>query len=145
MVEVQQQLVSPFDLDQEEELISDVLDCLVADEPGIDEVDDGDIACRRKSKLRAGGTGHRPSPVANQATEPLFPTGRQRSTCVVRFGTGSELVEGNLLLGVNLEDLVQPGDPKHFEEIGVDAAELQLTLDGPDLFLQVDELAQGGA
>ncbi len=35
----------------------------------------------------------------------------------------SVLVEGGLLVRVDLEDLVEPGDPEDFEEIGMDAAE----------------------
>src|SRR4051794_12482281 len=39
---------------------------------------------------------------------------------------GSELVERGLLLGIDLEDLVEPGDAEDFEQLGVDAAELEL-------------------
>src|SRR5215470_4462235 len=59
-------------------------------------------------------------------------------------GRRSELVEGRLLVGVDLEDLIEPGDPEDFEEIGVDAAELQLTLDRGHLLLEVDQLAERG-
>ena len=41
----------------------------------------------------------------------------------------SELVEGGLFVGVDLEDLVEPGDAEDFEEVGMDAAELELAFD----------------
>ena len=41
----------------------------------------------------------------------------------------SELVEGRLFVGVDLEDLIEPGDAEDLEEVGVDAAELQLAFD----------------
>src|SRR3954454_7422761 len=56
----------------------------------------------------------------------------------------SELVEGRLFLGVDLEDLVEPGDPEDLEQVGVDAAELELPLHRTDLLLEIDQLAQRG-
>src|SRR3954454_18436624 len=58
---------------------------------------------------------------------------------------GSELVECGLFLGVDFKDLVEPGDPEDLEEIGMDAAELELTLDHAHFLLEVDQLAQRGA
>src|SRR5438270_11032056 len=45
---------------------------------------------------------------------------------------------------MDLEDLVEPGDPEDLEEVGVDAAELELALDRPYLLLEADQLAQRG-
>ena len=71
---------------------------------------------------------------------------RARSTRRDRFGPGvGELFEGGLLLGVDFEDLVEPGNPEDFKEVGVDAAELELALDVADLLLEIDQLAQRGA
>ena len=64
---------------------------------------------------------------------------------VVPARSAQNLSRAGLLLGVDLEDLVEPGDPEDLEEVGVDAAELELALDRPDLLLEVDQLAQRGA
>src|SRR5262249_54569105 len=76
--------------------------------------------------------------------------GAARSTITARgihsqAGTRSELVERRLLVGVNLEDLVQPGDAEDLQKVGVDAAELQLAFDRGHLLLEVDQLAERGA
>ena len=55
-------------------------------------------------------------------------------------GRRSELVEGRLLVGVDLEDLVEPGDAEDLEEVGVDAAELELALDRATFFLRLISL-----
>src|SRR4051794_7454581 len=52
-----------------------------------------------------------------------------------RVCLGSELVEGGLFLGVDLEDLIESGDAEDLEEVGVNAAELELPLDRTDLLL----------
>src|SRR5262249_20908986 len=53
----------------------------------------------------------------------------------------SELVERRLFVTLDLEELVEPGDAKGLEQIGVDAAELELPFDGGDFLLEVDQLA----
>src|SRR5271166_1177994 len=60
-------------------------------------------------------------------------------------GGQSELIERGLLLGEDLENLVETGNSKDFEKVGVNAAELELALDGADFLLEVDQLAECGA
>ena len=57
----------------------------------------------------------------------------------------SELVERRLFVAVDLEHLVEPGDPEDLEEVGMNAAELQLAFDGARFALEVDQLAERGA
>ena len=57
-------------------------------------------------------------------------------------GSGLELVERGLFFVMDLENLIEPGDPKHFKEIGVDAAKLELAFNQADFLLEVDQLAE---
>src|SRR5208282_2621205 len=60
-------------------------------------------------------------------------------------GRRSELVERGLLFGIDLEDLIKPGDPENLQQIGMNAAKLELALDRGNFLLEVDQLAERGA
>src|SRR5208337_716150 len=60
-------------------------------------------------------------------------------------GRRSELVERGLLFRIDLEDLIKPGDPENLQQIGMNAAKLELALDRGDFLLEVDQLAERGA
>jgi hypothetical protein len=57
----------------------------------------------------------------------------------------SELVEGGLFVAVDFENLIEAGDAEDFEEVGMNAAELELAFDRTGFSFEVDQLAERGA
>jgi hypothetical protein len=56
----------------------------------------------------------------------------------------SKLVEGGLFVRIDLEDLIKSRDAKDLEEVGMNAAKLELAFDRSCFSFQVDQLAERG-
>src|SRR5262249_8787542 len=128
-----------------------VLDRLVADDPRVGEVNDRNLAGLEETEPGLRGLWWRHDSGSSSSKKPRSGS-RSRILAISRGAlpathraARSERVECGLLLSGDLEDLVEPRDPENFQQVGVNAAELELPFDSPDLLLEVDELAERGA